>query len=299
MDYNAGYRELGEAMRRWLDDEPEASFPQSAHEKYRNSTYQRCLSSLGEDALKIARERNIQSEDFEYEYLRPIEFFMQGWLSALYPWDAFDPRLWWHHIDPIADAKASKGPDFEKALVEALGGSYLSLPCRSKFVERRLIDCMVAMEFYGFSRELFDPKVAGRVGFVKGNGPAGFLIWRALSVLSVVILFLPFAGLAYFEVISFSVAFIAALVLAALWVLESLWALFRFPMAWRQQLKANQKLTQLLSSMNQIYQQLESNGPISAGYFRECLVKSSDEGVAWPSPIFAILDDILKRDGTF
>ena len=299
MDYEASRRDLGQVMRRWLDGEPSVIFPQSASWMYRYSTYKRCLSSLVEDALRIARERNVQCDDFELEYLQPIDSFMHDWLAALYPWDGFDPRLWWHRIDPVADAKASDGPNFEKASVEALGGSYLSLPCRSKIVERTLIDCMIAMEFYAFSREIFDPKVVGRVVFLKGNGPAGFLLWRAASVLLGVVLFLPFGALTYFEIISSDTAILVALGLAFLWIAESVWALFRFPTAWRQQIKVNHQIELVLSSMSQIYQQLGSNGPISAAYFRECLVKSSDEGVAWPSPVFAILDDILKRDGTF
>jgi hypothetical protein len=255
--------------------------------------------ALSDDAVRLAIERNVPADDFNAEFLYQISGFMEDWLASLYEWNKFDPRLWWHRTDPISDAKASAGPDFNKAEVEIVGGTYLALPCRSKLVERTLLDCLVAMEFYGFARELFDSNFIGRIGFIKGMGPKGFLFWRMISVLIFFVLLIPFIALANFDVISTDTAAIVGAGLACLLLLESLWALIWFPSGWHRQRTHNKKLGQLLSAITNVYRELESSGPFSAAYFRERLVKTSDEGVAWPSPVYAILDDILKRDGRF
>ena len=285
--------------RQWLDREPAESFPKAQHEQYLFSKYHRCLESLCADAQRIACEQSLEFDDFEYGYLDRIGRFMQDWLAALYDWDKFDPRLWWHRKDPVSDVKSNSAPEFSKSDIEFLGTTYLALPVRSQLVERNLIDCMIAMEYYGFCREIYGQKYISRVGFVRGNGPVGFVIWRLASLLMYTVLFLPFMLLSYMDVISDDVLMAVGFTLLGLFVLESAWAVIRFPQAWRGQIQMNKKLVKILSQMNFIYNQLESNGPISATYFRECLIKSSDEGVSWPSPVYAIIDDILKRDGYF
>lgn len=43
---------------------------------------------------------------------------------------------------------------------------------------------------------------------------------------------------------------------------------------------------------------MESSGAIRARRVRELAQAAHDKGVGWPSSLFALLDDIIARDGT-
>jgi hypothetical protein len=49
--------------------------------------------------------------------------------------------------------------------------------------------------------------------------------------------------------------------------------------------------------MATIYNELRSDGPISAEYIRDRAKQATDEGVVWPAPLFALLDDTVRRTG--
>jgi hypothetical protein len=71
------------------------------------------------------------------------------------------------------------------------------------------------------------------------------------------------------------------------------------PFAWYKQANARQRVAKLLSTMATIYNELRSDGPISAQYIRDRATNAAQEGVVWPAPLFALLEDITSRTGRF
>jgi hypothetical protein len=85
----------------------------------------------------------------------------------------------------------------------------------------------------------------------------------------------------------------------ALFLLLSAISTFALPFSWHTQIKARQKVRDLLLAMNTIYDELRSDGPISAQHIRGRANSAAQIGVVWPAPLFAMLDDIIARTGRF
>jgi hypothetical protein len=69
----------------------------------------------------------------------------------------------------------------------------------------------------------------------------------------------------------------------------------RLPFELTKQAKAWNTLTK----MSGIYEEQRTDGPISAKRVYERLSKTSEEGIVWPTPVFALLDDITSRTQSF
>jgi hypothetical protein len=67
--------------------------------------------------------------------------------------------------------------------------------------------------------------------------------------------------------------------------------LFRF--------SSGRKVRNLLAIMDTLYYEQRSDGPISAYYTRERANDARKQGVIWPAPLFAVLDDIISRTGRY
>jgi len=74
---------------------------------------------------------------------------------------------------------------------------------------------------------------------------------------------------------------------------------FALPFWWLAQAKARRNVRKLLSIMTTLYNEQRSDGPISAQYVRDRAVDASKQGVVWPAPLFALLDDVNSRTGRF
>jgi hypothetical protein len=69
------------------------------------------------------------------------------------------------------------------------------------------------------------------------------------------------------------------------------------PFEWREQAKSRGDTWKCIRAMVDTYFELRSEGIVSAQRIREVAVKAADIGVAWPGPLFAILDDNIARTG--
>jgi hypothetical protein len=76
-------------------------------------------------------------------------------------------------------------------------------------------------------------------------------------------------------------------------------ATMALPFVWSQRAKAKQRVVTLMDAMINVYAELKSDGAISAEHIRARSQKAADGGVIWPAPLFAMLDDIIRRTGRF
>jgi hypothetical protein len=65
------------------------------------------------------------------------------------------------------------------------------------------------------------------------------------------------------------------------------------------QAMAQRRIRKLLATMSTLYNEQRSDGPISAQYVRDRAEGATKQGVVWPAPLFALLDDIIYRTGRF
>jgi hypothetical protein len=115
-----------------------------------------------------------------------------------------------------------------------------------------------------------------------------------------------FGGVAALALIAASNGWISEIVVGwvvgacvLLFVLLSTISTIFMPFAWYAQAKARRNVRKLLLAMATTYNELKSDGPISAHHIRERANSAAQEGVVWPAPLFAVLDDIIARQGRF
>jgi hypothetical protein len=84
---------------------------------------------------------------------------------------------------------------------------------------------------------------------------------------------------------------------AFLFLLLSAISTLYLPGAWYRVRKARKRVLQLLMAMAATYSEACSNGPISARRIHELIAKTANDGVVWPAPLFALLDDVMARSG--
>jgi hypothetical protein len=101
------------------------------------------------------------------------------------------------------------------------------------------------------------------------------------------------------NIISESAAAWIAGICASLFLLFATTSALALPYLWFNQAKARRKVRDLLLTMTTLYNEQRSEGPIGAYYVRERASDASRNGVVWPAPLFALLDDIVSRTGRY
>ncbi len=94
-------------------------------------------------------------------------------------------------------------------------------------------------------------------------------------------------------------AFWVGLGLIALLILMTVISVVALPFAWRAQLNARRKIGTAMREMATAYGELRTAGPISADRIHELVTAASAKGVAWPPPLYTLLEDIRSRGGRF
>ncbi len=252
-----------------------------------NSLYARCVAALALSAAEMKAENYI---------LDSIEEFVDDVRSAVsgYADTKPDPNFWVHADRPLDIAKAGKAPEIIRADLERVVDNYLKLPVRSTVVDRTLVDILIAAELYAFAQEVYGgwhpisrirvaPRLLGL--FVRGRLALGILLCVALVIWGV------WTGSAPTQdVWTFALAYFAA---------DTCLAVCLLPFGWRGLRRQNALTQQLLDKMEGVYLDMKSDGPISARRVLERVRNAADAGVGWPSPLFALLDDIIAREGRF
>jgi hypothetical protein len=211
-------------------------------------------------------------------------------------------RLWSHRSQPLYDLKIKRTPSLGRQDIEAVVGSYLRLPYRAQVIDRMLVDLLIALELYGYGDEILNPV------YIKGLTPTpplkqsavlGWLTEIGVGLAIWIVVALVLWGLAAIRIFPGSWLLGANALLALLFLANAAWATVFLPRAMLALRNRKQAILGLLTQMNSVYLELRSDGPISARHIEERARKAADAGVVWPAPLFALLDDISRRDGRF
>ena len=267
------------------------------------SLYGHLLQEMAEAASKYAVANNVDPDDFENDVLGGALAVTQQLRSALVKdWNDKTLDFWDSHSSPLDKIKADKAPYIDRSSLESVVGDYLALPFRSQAMDRLLVKVLVAVELYAFGDEMMNEKTFG----FPARSPLKqrHVVPAYLSGLLINAVF--FGGIAALALWAASKGWIGETsagwtsgTCVALFLLFGVISTFALPFSWYAQAKARRNVRKLLLAMVTIYNELRSDGPISAQHIRERVSSAAEEGVVWPAPLFAVLDDIIARTGRF
>jgi hypothetical protein len=267
------------------------------------SLYGYQLEEMAKAALDYAITQKIDPDDFESVDLNRGLEVVQHLRWALVHSDDKTLDFWNTRDRPFDRIKANNVPNIDRSSLEGVVDDYLALPYRSRALDRLLVRVLVAMEFYAYGDEMMNPKYS-----LFGMHPSPLMQTHVLLAYLGGLLFnaVFFGGTAALALWAASQGWIGgtaagwtAGICVALFLLLSAISTFALPFSWRAQIKARQKVRDLLLAMNTIYDELRSDGPISAQHIRDRANSAAQIGVVWPAPLFAMLDDAVARTGRF
>lgn len=300
------------AVRRKLVDAEVAQWaPDVEPSKRRYSEYHRALEAITEAGVDYAEEvgASLEWRDDPSVYgileegmsvLSDLRFAVR---AGEYDKKDEEPlRLWSHRSQPLYDLKIKKTPSLARQDIEGVVGSYLRLPYRAQPIDRMLVDLLIALELYGYGNEILNPD------YIKGLTPTpplkqsavlGWLTEIGGSLAVWIVIALGLWGLNAAHLFPTDWLFGANALLAVIFFAYAVWVSVQLPGAMLALRKRKQAILGLLTQMNSVYVELNSDGPISARHIEDRAKRAADAGVVWPAPLFALLDDINRRDGRF
>lgn len=289
--------------RRRLAQLREAAIQHFRREAPDDRYYSYLLNGIGEAAQAHAEKHEIEPDRFEHVIDSGLEL-----VSHLrYAFVRYDEKpsgnFWTDHAHPLDLIKADKVPYIDRSSLEASVGTYLALPYRSQTLDRFLIRALIAMELYAFGDEMLnEPNLVilpARSPLKQRHVLIQYLIGNLLNAIF-------FGGIAAVAIWAHSAGLIGdtatawiAGIGAVLFLLCAALATISLPFAWVRQVKARRKVYELLSAMNTLYNEQRTDDPVSAQYVYDRAKEAATNGVVWPAPLFALLDDVRSRSGRY
>ncbi|BBZ97475.1 hypothetical protein BRDID11004_16140 [Bradyrhizobium diazoefficiens] len=263
------------------------------------------LQKMAKAASDYALPKDIDQREFEETLLNDALGIVRSLRYAFvrYGSEKSSPNFWDNNASPLEKIRTKQVPYIDRSELESVVGDYLALPYRSQALDRFLVRVLIAMELYAFGDEMLNEETFGLfparsplrqrhalLGYLRGQlvngvlfgGIAALALWAGSSRL---------IGLSTAEWITGVCGFLF-LALASV-------STFALPFWWYAQAMARRRVRKLLSGMSTLYNEQKSDGPISAQYVRDRAEDATKQGVVWPAPLFALLDDIISRTGRF
>jgi hypothetical protein len=210
-------------------------------------------------------------------------------------------RLWSHRRELLYDVQSKQMPYFDRAGIEAATGEYLELPYRATYIDRLLTDVLVAVEIYQFfddlANEFVFPGEPPRSPFKRAHPLTIYL--RDIMIYGLISLGLCIVIWHFHHNGTFSdgLALGGYLTSALLFLVCLVWETISLRHHWRSHTTDLQRVKSLMNDMMDCYRALVSDGPISVRHVSELLKAAAANGAVWPAPLYALLEDVLKRSG--
>jgi hypothetical protein len=262
------------------------------------------LQKIAKAALDYALPRQIDPRDFEESHLSQAVGIVRSLRFAFirYGSDNSSPNFWDLNANPLEKIRAKQVPYIDRSELEAVVGEYLALPYRAQALDRFLVRALIAAELYAFGDEMLNEETFGfpaRSPLKQRHALLQFLRGQFFNC----VIFGGIAAIAFWAsssgLIGQSTAEWIAGVCGFLFVTFASVSTFALPFWWYAQAMARRRVRKLLGTMSTLYNEQKSDGPISAQYVRDRAVDAAKEGVVWPAPLFALLDDLISRAGRF
>jgi hypothetical protein len=213
------------------------------------------------------------------------------------------PNFWDGNANPLDKIRAKQVPYIDRSQLECVVDDYLALPYRCQALDRFLVRALIAMELYAFGDEMLNEETFGLFPARSPLKQRHALLQYLKGQLINGVLFGGIAALAIWASSSGWIGTTTAEwivgVCGFLFLAFASMSTFALPFWWYAQAMARRRVRKLLVTMSTLYNKLKSDGPISAQYARERAGDAAKQGVVWPAPLFALLDDIISRTGRF
>ena len=246
-----------DARQRWIDAQIcEWSGEQDAS-KWRSSETARAWSALANVALDHAEREGVDDPVY---YLEEAADVISGIRAALEHVSEADVRermrLWSHRIFSD-DLRRKKFPRIGRTEAEEALTQYLALPYRSTFIDRLLVDLLIAQELYAFAElNLNAPCVPGffAASPLRRRPIVEWFVGLIVNVLMALALSLGVIAVLPEKWRETANAIIWGLVLISI-----VWSTVMLPRAWLAVNKAKKLIISLLGQMSGLYSELTFN----------------------------------------
>jgi hypothetical protein len=210
--------------------------------------------------------------------------------------------FWSHRHDPLIDVLSKQTPVLNRWELEPLVGEYLELPYRCTTLDRTLVDVLLALETYQYADEMLNEDVTlfvdpPRSPLKRTHPLVGWLMSLGICALLLIALCAAVYGLHRLNVLSDDWAAGAYALFGVLFLLAMGWTTVMTPLLWVKHSRSVRKVRQLMGLMAGTYRELETYGPVSVAHLRQRMAAGDAEGIRWPGPLYALLDDIASRSG--
>lgn len=211
-------------------------------------------------------------------------------------------NFWKHDDHPHLRIRQRKYPYMDRHSIEEAATNYLALAYRAPRLERTIVDLLIALELYAYCKEMLEKPPMG-LRWLNTYSPLmqkhvlrsyiGGWVSSGLILLGPAYLAGGFGP----HLIGETAAMWVAGIFVVLFLLDRGFSTVMLPFAWRAQYKARKQTRELMNAMARTYGELSGDGEISTKRLREVAAKAADQGVAWPKPLFLMLDDNIARKG--
>ncbi len=208
-------------------------------------------------------------------------------------------QLWEYPEINLPDIKKGEVPYIDLDALSEAAATYLKLPIKNRSIDRIFVHALVTFEITTYaSKMLYSPKVLGdqfRSPLTKSHP-----LWRFIkdySQLCLIIVIIPIILLfSCVFLLNFNEdwAVIIGMGFLGIWALLLLVGVLTLPKSWLSEIREKRRIGNLIAEMDGV--RLEISGPVvSAKHILERLNKTTEQGAMWPSAVFPLLDDIIRR----
>jgi hypothetical protein len=282
--------------------------PNDASEELKRATrartqYRDLIEEITKSAKAEASKTNASADHFEFSLLTEAIAIVNDIQSALVEDPYKNPQAGWnfwrHHNFALERVKNKDLPFIDRSALETAATRYLDSPFRVTALDRLLVDALIAAELFAFGNLMLNPYSRSMSPLKQKHTLWTYLLGQIWSIVF-------FGGIGALAIWLHAIAVISETflgwtigILVLLFLINLVVATIALPIVWRQQSDSRQNVTLLLQSMNDVYFELKSDGAISASHVRQMAQNAAVGGVKWPAPLFAMLDDIIARNGRF
>ncbi len=287
-------------------------WPQAQEADRLHSPYRKALDTFTRQAAQYAHERQLDLKSQVPGTRSAFETLMGNTLIVFarlthalrttkvddrYPW------YWTHIPDALERARRDDLAPAHRFNLEETATAYLELPFRSAFMDRLLVDTLVAEELFGHIRaadQAIRPQSLRRkhetlTQRLERSPLAAYAAIRLRFLLTVLV-----AAYILLEAVPHARALHRPLdPVLMTWLSLGLLSvgLPQLIAGWFRLARDRKTFTAGLALRLNLYHELDSDGAISAAHLMHRARASSDAGATWPGALFLLLDDSLCRDG--
>lgn len=261
--------------------------------------------------MRYSDETGLLESDLEmlgyriYEFLEELATSFQAYDSdfgteSSQVNDQFEKwQLWKHQEVDLEKIKRGDTPYVDRDALIRATAQYLALPIRNKNVDRTLVDSLIGVEVFEFSKQMLSPAKYGldAVTLSQPHPLKRFLSSQIQNFL--VIAALPITILlglsAYFDYQA-NWHYFVSIGLAGTWGILLLAALMGLPTYWLSDTKTKSQIKAIMLSMIFVYKEITFSQRVSPVHLRELLKNTVAERISWPSLLYVLLDDIIARE---